>query len=152
MLTKTVKSTLVKCVEVLEDASDPWWVFGSVAMALHGVSPGQINDIDILVSIKDIHLLRNRLGCANEADGGTELFRSEVILRPDVGHITVEIMAGFEVCKEGVWYSFRPKTQVPIIYGGATVFVPERRELAKIFKWFGRKKDIEKLRLLEEFM
>ena len=148
LLNHNINATLKLCAQHLQSARNPWWVIGSTAVALHGVDPGPINDIDILVSKSDAEQLAKKWGCANSANTGSELFRSAFLLKPDFGFFPVEVMAGLEFRSNDEWQRLSPKTRQKIRHDSSGLFVPDRPELIEILRSFGRKKDVRRAYLL----
>lgn len=145
--------SLIQTAKLLEVTSDPWWILGSAAVALLGGEPGQVKDIDVLVSNRDALALMSFYGLKNGADGGNQLFRSEYFLRPEIGDAAIEIMSGFSVCSEANWVTIMPETRLAIGLGGTTVFVPDANEQISLLRLMGRAKDqsrIEALKSLSE--
>lgn len=108
----------------------------------------RINDIDVIVSRADAEHLAKMHGLENLADGGTDKFRSEWLLHPDIGEIPVELLAGFEICVDGRWTPIAPKSRIAKDLGGTQVFFPDRAELAEIFGYCGRPKDLARAKTL----
>ncbi len=148
LLNHDISATLTLCAQQLQTAKDPWWVIGSTAVALQGVDPGPINDIDILVSVPDAKRLAENWQCPNTANTGSEWFRSQVLLKPDFGCFPVEVMAGLEFRALDKWLLLAPKTRQEIYRDTHSLFVPNRPELIKILRSFGREKDIRRANLL----
>jgi hypothetical protein len=146
MLSEPHRQTLQRVADLLADARDPWWVLGSAAMALIGIDPGEIHDIDVLVSAPDAEALMHAFALTNQADGGTTHFRSDYFLIPPLGEIRVEIMAGYHILSEAAWTPVCPATRQAIAVGPATVFVPERQDQINLLTRLGRPKDHARLR------
>lgn len=140
--------TLHALTSALDGTQDPWWIFGGAALALHGVESGNLADIDVLVSEPDAARLAGALKVENCADGGTAKFRSSWFLKPVLGPVTVEIMAGFEIFSAGVWHPIRPRNRECKMLEDAALFVPSRVELAEILTLSGRPKDLARVELL----
>lgn len=151
-LTKSFESALQECANQMQLATDPWWIIGSISMALHGVDPGPIGDIDILVSKKDALALGQKWECRNCAGSGTGRFRSTILLKHRIIGVDVEVMAGLEVRQQSGWHPVLPKTRQKITRQGVVLFVPEQAELINIFRLFGREKDIERANRMREAM
>lgn len=145
MLSPLHQTVLQATADFLGDTDDPWWVLGSAAMALIGVDPGEIRDIDVLVSPRDAQKLMHVHRLANQADGGTDRFRSDCFLQPCLGDIPVEVMSGYRIFERGDWVSVAPATRLAITLGAATVFVPDRADQIDLLKRLGRPKDMERL-------
>ncbi len=151
-LTKSFETALLECATQMQLATDLWWIIGSVSMALHGIDPGPIGDIDILVSKRDGLALGQEWKCENCAGSGTERFRSEILLKHRVLGVDVEVMAGLEVRHQTGWHPVLPETRQKVVRQGVVLFVPEQTELISIFKRFGREKDIERANRMRESM
>ena len=148
MLASDLRKTLVMVAEAMRDARDPWWIISSAAVALHGVAPIVVGDVDVLTSVGDARRLMDALGITPIEDGASSLFRSTLFGRWQTPPLVVETMAGFHVATAAGWTEVLPRTRVPILVDGCTVYVPDRVELAGMLRLFGRRKDLERVRLL----
>ncbi len=148
MLASDLRETLVMTVDAMRDAQDPWWVISSAAVALHGVTPIEVGDVDVLMSVGDVRRLMNRLGVVPIEDSASPMFRSMLFGRWETLPLVVEIMAGFHVATSAGWTEVLPRTRVSLPLDGRVVYVPDRAELAGILRMFGRPKDLERVRLL----
>ncbi len=145
MLSQPLKTTLEEVTVYLDQTHDPWWILGSAAVALKGYDPGEVRDIDVLVSLSDAARLMQHWGSLDEVDGGTANYRSQHFLKPALGPVPVEIMAGYEICEKGRWLSVWPMTRDAIKIGSTTLFVPGDEELISIFRRLGRDKDFDRI-------
>ena len=148
MLPADLRQTLVMTADALEGARDPWWIISSAAVVLHGVTPIEVGDVDVLMSVADARRAMDRLGVVPIEDGASALFRSTLFGRWETPPLVVEIMAGFHVAAAAGWTELLPRTRMPVFVEGAVVYVPERVELAGMLRLFGRPKDLERVRLL----
>ena len=148
MLSADLRQTLVMTADALEGAQDPWWVVSSAAVALHGVTPVEVGDVDVLMSVVDAQRAMDQLGVVPIEDGASALFRSTLFARWEMPPLVVEIMAGFHVATGSGWTKVLPRTRVPIFVDERVVYVPDRAELAEMLRLFGRPKDLERVRLL----
>ncbi|MGU3390904.1 hypothetical protein [Sphingomonas sp. M1A8_2b] len=148
MLAPNLRETLVMVAAAMREAQDPWWVISSAAVALHGVGPVEVGDVDVVVSVGDARRLMDGLGIAPIEDGASSLFRSTLFGRWETPPLVVEIMAGFHVATGSGWTEVLPRTRVPVLVEGCAVYVPERAELGGMLRLFGRPKDLERVRLL----
>ena len=148
MLDSELRQTLVMLADALRGARDPWWIISSAAVALHGVAPIVVGDVDVLTSVGDARRLMDALGITPIEDGASSLFRSTLFGRWETPPLVVEIMAGFHVATAAGWTEVLPRTRVPIFVEGCAVYVPERAELAEMLRLFGRPKDLARVRLL----
>ena len=149
MLSTAEQNALRQIAALVSDASDPWWILGSAAMALIGVDPGEIRDIDVLVSTRDARALMRRDGIENAADGGRESYRSAVFMRTQADTLTVEIMAGYDIRRGDIWEPVAPASREKLMVGDATLFVPSREEQISLLKRLGRDKDRRRLQLFK---
>ena len=148
MLASDLRETLVMTADAMRDAQDPWWVISGAAIALHGVTPIEVGDVDVLMSVGDARRAMDGLGVVPIKDGASSLFRSTLFGRWETPPLIVEIMAGFHVATSAGWAEVLPRTRVPIFVDERVVYVPDRAELAEMLRLFGRPKDLERVRLL----
>ncbi|PTQ65905.1 hypothetical protein C8J45_101766 [Sphingomonas sp. PP-CE-3G-477] len=148
MRSADLRQTLVMIADAMRDARDPWWVISSAAVALHGVAPIEVGDVDVLMSVGDARRVMDSLGVVPIEDGASSLFRSTLFGRWESPPLVVEIMAGFHVATGSGWTEVLPRTRVPIFVDERVVYVPDRAELAEMLRLFGRPKDLERVRLL----
>lgn len=139
---------LLFCAKQLSKTIDPWWVIGSTAIALHGIDPGRINDIDILISSRDAGSIQRDLALPNLANCDSKRFRSSVLLRQNFVGTAVEMMADLSVNSHGSWHPIAPETRQVITCKGARVFVPELTELIEVLRLFARPKDFRRIRMI----
>jgi len=132
----------------LRPTTEPWWIIGSTAVALHGADPGPINDIDIPVSQKDAEMLAEKWRCADQSNTNSNRFRSCLLLQPELNGFPVQAMAGLEFRSHGLWQALAPRTRQKIRYQSISLFVPESPEFIAVLLAFGRKKDIQRAKLL----
>ena len=148
MLSADLRQTLLMTADAMRDAQDPWWVISSAAVALHGVTPIEVGDVDLLVSVGDARRVMDRLRVVPIEDGASALFRSTLFGRWESPPLVVEIMAGFHVATDSGWTEVLPRTRVPMFVDERVVYVPDREELVEMLRLFGRPKDLERARLL----
>ncbi|WP_445191863.1 hypothetical protein ACT009_15000 [Sphingomonas sp. Tas61C01] len=142
-------SSLTAIGDVMVDALDPWWIIASAAVALHGVDPGHVADVDVLLSAADAHRILPMTGIQLQPGSPHAAFRSS-ILGIWIGRtpLPVEFMADFHRWSGECWLPVQPATRQCINVGGVAVFVPERAELQEILSTFGRPKDLARARSL----
>lgn len=141
--------TLERLVSLLKETQDPWWILGSAAVYLKGYDPGDIGDIDVLLSEADAQRLISDQGLDNLRDGGTDRYRSAYVLKPSLGELPVELLAGYEIFHDKAWRSVSPLSRVSISYQGAALFVPSDQDLISIFTQLGRSKDFDRIRAMQ---
>lgn len=142
--------TLRAVGEVIAEARDPWWIIASGAVALHGADPGNIADIDVLLSTDDALRILPTLGVVPAPGVPNDLFRSGIFATWKGTALPVEFMSDFQVRFEGEWTPVRPRTRIAIELGGWTLHVPDRAELRKLLEQFGRPKDLERVQRLAD--
>jgi hypothetical protein len=126
---------------LLEDAAEPWWIIGSVAVALQGGSPGDIRDIDVVLGAADARRYFRKLGLCSRAATGGSLFRSDLFARWSGIPVEIELMAGLQVNGPGGWRRLSIESREERREG---LYVPSRDELREILRSFGRQKDLQR--------
>ncbi|WP_242116571.1 hypothetical protein [Sphingomonas lacusdianchii] len=134
---------------LLRRAQEPWWVIAGAAVALHAAEPVAVDDVDVLLAMCDVPLVADVPGLVRKGGAGNALFRSAFYASLPVGGIDVEFMAGFELCGAAGWQPVWPRSQVFVEVGGLAVPTPDRAELMTMLTAFGRPKDLQRVRLLE---
>ncbi|MEG3172634.1 hypothetical protein U1708_10460 [Sphingomonas sp. ZB1N12] len=81
MLAPDLRETLVKVAAAMREAQDPCWIISSAAVALHGVEPVEVGDVDVVMSVGDARRLMDGLGVAPIEDGASSLVRSTLFGR-----------------------------------------------------------------------
>ena len=145
----TFNQTLERLVHVLTVTEDPWWILGSAAMYLKGYDPGHIGDIDVLLSEADAQRVMSVQALNNDSDGGTPRYRSTYVLRPHLGKVPVELLAGYEIFQNPDWYPVWPLSRIALTYRNNEIFVPSDKELISIFERLGRTKDFDRIRAIQ---
>lgn len=143
------RDALATIVGTLSAATAPWWIIAGTAVALQAQGRVKADDIDVLIGMDDVPLIRALPGIRIRAGDDHSLFRSRFYAASEVGGIEVEYMAGFELCHAGRWEPVWPRSRVLLDLGdGLSVPVPDRDELAGMLARFGREKDIARIALL----
>jgi hypothetical protein len=136
--------TLIAVADRLAGAAAPWWIIGSAAAALHGLEIAKIGDVDVLAGIADAHRLLSVPDAVPIDDGGNDIFRSDAFVRLTGLPLKVEILGGLRVRGKPLTIT----TRVTIPVGKTPVYVPSREELVRIFRLFGRPKDMARAEVL----
>lgn len=144
-----LRQTLFTLAEVLQDTHDEWWIIASAAMALHGATPIEVADVDLLVSERDGHALLSALGLPFVPPVGTDRFRSALFARWDGAPVPVEIMASFHVRSGDDWLPMVPTTRIAVSVGDFTLFIPSIDELIAHCRLYGRPKDAQRAAILQ---
>lgn len=135
---------------LLQGARRPWWVIAGAAVALHARRPVAVDDIDILLAIEDVPRIADAPGLVRRARDGHALFRSDFYALLVVDSVTIEFMAGFALCCDGIWTPVWPRTRAFVAVGGLSVPVPDRAEMIAMLRDFGRDKDHRRIALLRD--
>lgn len=149
MPNESFNQTLEYLVDLLALTEDPWWILGSAAVFLSGRDPGLIGDIDVLLSEADAQRIMSDQGLENLRDGGTPRYRSTIVLRPNLGQLPVELLAGYRIFQNDAWNAIWPSTRVSVTYRGHEVFVPSVEEQISMLEMLGRAKDFDRIRVLQ---
>ena len=146
---RDLEQTLTMIAGAARVFKDPWRIIGSAAAHLAGADVSEINDIDLLLSIRDITLLKEQwrdipVGPPVASDH----FRSEIFYRFETP-MPVEAMAAFELkTRNGDWLAIAPKTH---IRHGA-LYAPDIAEQIAILRLMGRPKDAPRIAALERLL
>jgi hypothetical protein len=146
-----LRQTLLIVAETMRDARDPWWVIASAAMALHGVTPIEVADVDVLASVRDAARVLATLRLPTPPASGTDRFRSTIFARLDIAPVPIELMAGFHVRDGATWRPILPETRILITLGDTALPVPSVAELIAHCALFGRPKDKARAALLQQW-
>lgn len=151
MTQETDKQRLHRSLALIADAApvfkDDWFLIGSAAAYVAGAAVENIEDIDLLLSRRDIGALKS-LWAGRRADppSPSDQFRSAVFYRFDAP-LPIEAMADFEMrLPSGGWMKVRPKTRRA--HGG--LFAPSAEEQIALLKIMGREKDAPRIAALKE--
>jgi hypothetical protein len=144
-----LEGTLAEVADVAADASEPWWIIGSTAVALHGAHVADIRDVDLMMSLADARHFLRRVGVVSTPDTGHPKFRSEVFGTWRAPPLPVEIFAGFRLADSAGWNPVAFQTRQAVSAAGRTLYVPSKNELRELLLSFGRPKDLERVRQLD---
>lgn len=142
------EATLERTADLLNRARVRWMVIGGAAMVLHGLEPGPVSDIDIILPAADAGELADRFRWPNHADTRSARFRSEIRLRPDLGPVPVDLLGGFRIRGGDGWASVQPGETRRVRVGDQPVFLPTLPRLAHLFWLCGRDKDLRRAALI----
>ena len=125
-------------------------MISSAAAAPHGADASTVRDVDLLMSAADASRLLDRLGLPQERGADHPLFRSDVFGVLRAAPLPVEIMGGFRLASAAGWEPVHPATREAIRLAVHTLYVPSVPELARLFRRFGRRKDLARAEALEK--
>lgn len=144
MLEQTLEST----AQLLNQYSFSWMVIGGAAMVLYGLENAPVDDIDIILPSRSAAFLCDQFALTNHADVRSSRFRSDYLLRPELGPVTVEILGGFQVSAKQGWIDISFCETQAFYAGKQKVFLPTKEALSLIFNLCGREKDIRRVALI----
>jgi hypothetical protein len=137
----------------LQQLENDYFIIGSCALLLSGLSISTITDLDLLMSSVDAAKLkykwshRTRKGFTPE---NQHLFRSN-FARFDFGELDVEVMGDLEVNKNNQWQRILVEQVKEISIENMKIKTPTLQEQKRIFLLFGREKDVAKANQIEEY-
>lgn len=141
-LDPALRAALKDVAHAMLPAQREWWIIASAAMALHGVDPGTVRDIDVLLDPRDAPAVLGALGLEPRRGSGDSLFRSDLFVRWDGAALPVEFFAGFHLFEQGAWHAIALQSRQAVDLGGSLLYVPAADELLGLFRRFGRPKDL----------
>ncbi|SIQ10998.1 hypothetical protein [Bosea sp. TND4EK4] len=147
-LPEELRATLRLVGSVMQAASEPWWIIGSAAVALHGAGSIAVADVDVVLSECDAARISARLGLVQARKSPHPRFRSSALVTWNETPLPVEFMAGFHLHDGDGWAPLKPITRLAIVIDSTVLYAPERQEMQEILTRFGRPKDLERRRLL----
>lgn len=149
-----ITTVLRKAYPALSQLQDDYFIFGTSALVLCGIEM-ETADIDILLSPRDLAYLQSVWTDKHIKDHVTQndhLFRSLNLSRFDFNEMDIEIMAKLEVNKNGTWVPLHVQDYFTLNLDDMQIKLPTIEEQKRIFNFFGREKDLKKLKLIEELL
>lgn len=134
----------------LSELQDPFYIIGSSALVLAGVPLISTDDIDLLTSYRDADFLKSCWETNKIRDyepNDSDKFRSN-FGRFQLGKILAEVMGDLEVFENGQWQKLQIQQYYDISTGQLTIRIPTLQEQERIFRLFGRPKDLIKADLI----
>ncbi len=147
-----ISTVLQEAYPALSQLHDDFFIIGSSALNLCGIEVDTA-DIDILLSKRDSVFLQNAWADKHIKDHVTQndhLFHSD-LSRFNFGELDIEIMPELEVNKDGTWMPLRIHDYLTLDLDGMQIKLPTLEEQKRIFYFFGREKDLKKIKLIEEW-
>lgn len=138
----------------LESLKDDFFVIGSSALVVSGIELENVADIDLLTSMSDANLLKEKWAAKLLNDytpEHAELFRSN-FGRFNFGSVEVEVMGNLQLYRGNHWVPLVVHNFQNVDVNGFKLKVPTLREQYRIFKFFGRLKDLKKAEMLEKHL
>ena len=145
-----IKQSIAILSDDLSKLQDPVYIIGSSALVLAGIPLEKTDDIDLLTSHRDAEYLKNhwqgnRLGEYSPKDA--DKFRSN-FGRFQWEKILVEVMGDLEVFDNGEWKKLQINDYFEISINQLSVRIPTLKEQGRIFRLFGRPKDLVKAEII----
>lgn len=134
--------------DLAAEASEPWWIIGSAAVALHGAPVPKVRDVDLMMGQNDARRFLASVGVAPEPASAHPQFRSVVFGTWRDPPLPVEVFGDFSLATAHGWRPVRLHSHERLTVAGRTLFVPSARELEALLLSFGRGKDLERASLL----
>ncbi len=138
----------------LQQLENDYFIIGSCAMLLSGLTIPIVTDLDLLMSSADADTLKNkwshriRKGFTPE---NQHLFRSN-FARFNFGDLDVEVMGDLEINKNSLRQRVSVERVMEISIEGLKIKIPTLGEQKRIFMLFGREKDIIKADQIEVYL
>lgn len=136
----------------LDTIRDNYFVIGSAAMVLTGCKLPKIADINILMSSADANRLKELWEPKLKTD---HVYQYERVFRSnsnrfDFGFIDAEVMGNLEVNAGQQWIPVVVGQFVTVEVNGHSLKVPTLKEQYRIYRFFGRPKDLEKAKIIAD--
>lgn len=119
-----------------------WTIIASAAVAIHTGNADGVGDVDVLLDEPGAEAAFAALGLPLVAGAGTDRFRSRLFGTWSDGPLAVELFAGFELCRDGVWQEVVVQDRQEVRFEGVLAYVPATAELEDMLRRFGREKDL----------
>ncbi len=151
---KKIEKVLSVISPDLQILKDNYFVIGSCALVLSGISIKKTSDLDLLVSNEDAEQLKLMWASRrreNYSPSDQHLFRSN-FARFYFDELDVEVMGGLEVFRNNGWMQLRNENCLEISIGEQKIKIPTLEEQKQIFYFFGREKDKLKAKLIERYL
>lgn len=143
---------LIRLLSLIPKDADPWWIIGSTAMLLAGAEGIQPHDIDLLSSAATVSGVLRHAGQLPPEPIPSGRFHSHPFARiSSPAALSIEVMGDLAVFSDGEWQRVWPKSRQAVrVAGVGTVYIPDAAEQIEIKLLFGRKKDQEKIAVLQK--
>jgi hypothetical protein len=144
--------TLKEAFPSLKLMKDDFYLIGSAALILSGIKIENIYDLDILVSDRDADFLMAEWGnrrIIEHAPKDNELFSSK-FARYKFSELDIEILGELKVNKMGIWEKLEISDSQSITIDDFEIKTPTLNEQKRILQLFGRKKDKDRLKLIDK--
>ncbi|MFV0538100.1 MAG: hypothetical protein ACK5M3_12125 [Dysgonomonas sp.] len=138
----------------LAQTKDDFFIIGASALVLSGIDIENTEDIDILTSKRDALILQELWEdktVSNHIAKHSNLFRSN-FNRYRFQWMDVEVMGGLEINIDGKWTLLTINDYIIHNVGNIEIKIPTLQEQRRIFALFGREKDNQRLKLIDDYL
>ncbi len=132
---------------------DDFYVIGSSALVLAGIPIETVDDIDLLTSNRDADLLKELWIDNFQADYQPKeenKFKSN-FGRFHINDFKIEVMGDLAVKLIEDWQKVEVKDSISVVIQNLVIKIPTISEQMRILNSFGRKKDLEKIKFVQNF-
>ena len=145
-----IQKSIILLSNDLSKLQDPFYIIGSSALVLAGIPLETTDDIDLLTSNRDADYLK-KLWQAHKlreySPKDSDKFRSDFGRFRWEG-VLVEVMGDLEVFDTGNWQKLEITDYFEVSIHQLSIRIPTLREQERIFRLFGRAKDLAKADLI----
>ena len=149
-IVEKIKKSIAFLADDLSKLQDPFYIIGGSALVLTGIPLETTDDIDLLTSNRDADYLKrlwqaHKVGEYSPKD--SDKFRSN-FGRFQWNAVLVEVMGDLEVFDGGEWRQLQITDYFEVSIHQLSIRIPTLKEQERIFRLFGRAKDLAKADLI----
>ena len=153
MIGRRIATTLSALAANPASARDDWWIIGSTASWLIGMTDHEPADIDLFGPKAAMIALLDGFGVTRTETDEDARFVSDPYQRIAVpGGLDIEVQGDLCVKQQDGLVPLAFSSRMAVRHDGITVFVPSPDEQLMAFRLFGRKKDLRKAAMLEALL
>jgi hypothetical protein len=150
MSEEKIRESITFLSDDLSQLKEPFYIIGSSALVLAGIPLKATDDIDLLTSHRDADFLKKQWK-ANKV--GEYIPKDSNKFRSNFGRfqwdtVLVEVMGELEVFHEEKWQKLQIEDYFEISINQLSVRIPSLKEQERIFRNFGRAKDLAKAEII----
>ncbi len=151
VMVERIQKSIESIADDLTQLQDQFYLVGSSALVLAGIELENIDDLDLLTSSRDADFLKQRWK-TNKLEDYSPAHADKFLSnfgRFKFGEILIEVMGELKVFHENEWQILSINAwQEVVINEKVSVKIPTLTEQYRIFKLFGREKDLKKANLI----
>lgn len=142
MTDKEIREALAGIVHLLDEADAGWCVYGSAALALHGVPGIEAHDVDVMLSASGLRTLLRHLPQAEllGEDKPGSRFRS-LHARVYIEGVEVDLSGDLQIRQAGEWHD----VSVAEVCHRDGIRFASLQDCIRLLRLFGRPKDLMRL-------